>query len=121
MALKLMVTTKGISINKEAYPYLWPEGAPTRFLQTDSPPVVPCKNNTCRSETDYNLGKLSQTLHKIKQEAIAQNHFNQLSNHIVLIPDASIPYSILVKIMDATRGERDNKLFSSFAFAQNLR
>lgn len=121
LSLKLMVTKKGISINKDSYQYLWPEGTPSKFLQEDAPPTIPCKTNTCRSETDYNLDELSSALKKIKKEAVAKNHFHKTSQSILLIPEESIPYSILVQIVDIARGDQEERLFPSISFAGSIR
>ena len=67
------------------------------------------------------MSKTSQdVLRQIKQEALAQERFNPSSNHVVLIPEESIPYSVLVKIMDVTRGKRGQALFSSIAFGSSI-
>ena len=120
LALKLIITQKGISINKESYGFLWPEGTPPQYTAEGAPPVIPCRNNRCENEEDYKFDELTDKLRKIRAEAESQNRFEDSSTNVVLLPEKFIPYRVLVRTMDAARGDSDNPLFPVVAFAGGL-
>ena len=114
LELKLAITNKGIKI-LGADDYLYPGGRPVAVEGESSAPDVACNSNDrCRGLEDYKWSELSDKLTQIKKGA---KDDERDSENIVLIPEPSVKYEILVRVMDITRKSGDTSLFPKVSFA----
>jgi biopolymer transport protein ExbD len=85
--------------------YLFPEGAPPAGEGGERPPTIPCKNQgKCRGIDDYNWDDLRKKLTMIKKEAKKEDRD---SSNLILVPDPSMRYEIIVMAMDTSRNNPD--------------
>jgi hypothetical protein len=121
LSLSMALTNTGIRLIG-ADNYLYPAGAPPAGDAGSAPPTVPCKSQgKCRGIDDYDWGDLRRKLTMIKDAA--QNEERD-SDNVILVPESSIRYEIIVKAMDTSRdnpdikdGEKAKKLFPNVVIA----
>lgn len=65
-------------------------------------PTVPCKEAGCPSVESYNIKELRALLNQIKDEYPEEEN-------VILVPESSVKYSVIVQTMDGTRDDPDNK------------
>ena len=96
--------------------YLYPGGAPTAAAgEGGRPPTVPCKSGAlCRDINDYNWADLNKKLVDIKKQAIDDGRD---SPSVILVPQSTTRYEIIVKTMDTARESDDMKLFDQVVIA----
>lgn len=64
--------------------------------------AIPCKIEDCPSVDAYDVASLTEDLTKIKEE------FPEEQN-VILLPENSVPYEVLIATMDATRSNPNKK------------
>jgi len=119
--LSMAVTNTGIRLIG-ANEYLYPAGTPPTGEGASAPPTVPCKSQgKCRGLEDYDWADLRSKLTMIK--TAAQND-DRDSDNVILVPESSIRYEIIIKAMDTSRnnpdildGENFKKLFPNVVIA----
>ncbi len=100
--LSLAVTDSGITV-LGADAVLFPEGAPPVAEGEERPPTIPCKSgDECTGLDDYNWEELTRILGQIKDEYPDDEN-------VILVPDHRTKYEVIVKTMDHSREDRDNK------------
>ncbi len=100
--LSLAITDAGITV-LGADTVLFPEGAPPIAEGETRPPTVPCKSgDTCAGLDDYDWGELTRILGLIKDEYPDDEN-------VILVPDQRTKYEVIVKTMDFSREDRENK------------
>ena len=127
LSLKLVIGTKGINVDKKSLEFAFDGEVPEEYKSEDPKLLLPCKGGTCFKEGcdeitrqtkpecyNYDFEKLTAELVKIKKRAIAENRFEKTSANLVLMPEKSIPYIVLVHVMDAARGKEAGKEFSQY-------
>ena len=72
--------------------------------------TVPCVRTTCRGPDDYDYAELTRLM------ALVKDAFPDHDN-VVLTPDGSVPYQVLIGTMDATRISGERPLFPLVAIA----
>ena len=103
--LSLAITNRGITI-MGADAVLHPEGAPPTAEGEMRPPTVPCKSGgVCTNVDDYKWKEVTKLLGKIKDMYPDESDAN-----VILVPDNQVQYEILVKTMDASREDPNNKI-----------
>jgi biopolymer transport protein ExbD len=69
----------------------------------EKPPTVPCKSGgTCTSVDDYDWDELASKLGLIKDQYPDDQN-------VILVPDNNMRYEVLVKAMDVSREDSENK------------
>jgi biopolymer transport protein ExbD len=115
--LSLGILKNGIQIIG-ANEFLYPNGAPPVSEGVKSPPTIPCKSGgSCRNVDDYDWDDLNKKLVSIKKMAKDEDRD---SENVILVPDSTIRYEILVKTMDTSREDANDKksmLFPSVVIA----
>jgi len=102
LTLSLAITGRGITV-LGADAVLHPEGAPEVAEGEERPPTVPCKSgHTCTGVDDYDWPELVRILGLIKDEYPDDEN-------VILVPDSHVPYELLVKTMDSSREDPNNK------------
>ncbi len=104
LRLTVAITDKGLIIGG-ADQIINPEGAeaPPPAEGEERPPTIPCKSGgTCTSPDDYDYAELTRLLGLIKDEYPDEEN-------VILLPESRIPYEVIVRVMDATREDRENK------------
>ncbi len=101
LQLSLAVTGKGIIVSG-ADMVLYPDGRPAFAEGEERPPTIPCKNGTCNSVEDYDWAELTAKLNLIKDEYPD-------NQNVILVPDNSIKYELVVRTMDAAREDPARK------------
>lgn len=101
--LSLALTEGGITV-LGADAILFPDGAPPVAEGEQRPPTVPCTSGSskCTGMDDYNWGELTRILGQIKDEYPDDEN-------VILVPDSRVKYEIIVKAMDHSREDRENK------------
>lgn len=100
--LSLAITDMGITV-LGADAVLHPEGAPPIAEGEERPPTVPCSSGgKCTGLEDYDWGELTRILALIKDEYPDDEN-------VILVPDQRVKYELIVKTMDASREDRDNR------------
>ena len=127
LALKLVVSSKGITVDKKSLEFAFPGEVPEEYKSESPKQLLPCKGGNCFekcSEKDrqvrlncynYDFPALTKKLVEIKKRAIEENRFEKTSANLVLLPDKSIPYIVLVHVMDAARGKKKDEAGNSVA------
>lgn len=90
--LSVLITGKGYTI----------AGA-NAVLGDGDGPGIPCLRDGCPSLEAYDTKTLTEKLGQIKDQ------FEKEEN-VILVPDANIPYEVLIATMDATREDPDTKV-----------
>lgn len=90
--LSVLVTSKGYSI----------VGA-NAVLGEGEGPTVPCTRDGCPSVEAYDTVLLREKLSQIKDQYPDEEN-------VILVPEASIPYEVLIATMDASRNDPDTKV-----------
>jgi len=76
------------------------------------PPTIPCKSGgSCRNVNDYDWELLNKQLLMIKKSSDEQNRG---SENVILVPDSTIRYEIIIKMMDTARYDLNDKKFDLF-------
>ncbi|NOY24596.1 MAG: biopolymer transporter ExbD [Oligoflexia bacterium] len=102
LTLSLAITGKGITV-LGADSVLHPDGAPELAEGEERPPTVPCKSGSnCTGVDDYDWPDLVRILGLIKDEYPDDEN-------VILVPDSRIPYEVIVKTMDSSREDPNNK------------
>lgn len=65
-------------------------------------PTIPCMESGCPSVESYNIKELRRLLNQIKDEYPDEEN-------VILVPESSVKYAVLVATMDGTRDDPDNK------------
>lgn len=100
--LSLALTGEGIMV-LGADAVLNPSGAPAPAEGEKRPPTVPCKSGgRCQNLEDYDWPELTRILGLIKDEYPDDEN-------VILVPDSSLKYEVIVKAMDHSREDRTNK------------
>jgi biopolymer transport protein ExbD len=66
-------------------------------------PTIPCPNSLCSSVADYDVKELTRLLSDIKERW-------QDEENVILVPEASVEYEVLVATMDAAREDPETKV-----------
>ena len=98
--LSLIVTDRGITI-AGADAILNPGGAPPGPTE-ERPPTLPCKGGACTNMDSYDWKELTRLLSLIKDEYPDDQN-------VILVPDSNVRYEVIVKTMDTSRDDPDNK------------
>lgn len=98
LMLSVAITNEGFTI-LGADAVLNPEGAPP---SAEPGPTVPCKERPCAGVDSYDYKELVRILGLIKDEY-------PTDETVILVPESRIQYEILIKTMDSTREDVDNK------------
>lgn len=102
LQLSLGISGKGISI-LGADMVLYPDGnKPAAVEGEEKPPTLPCKSGSCTTVDDYDWAELAAKLNLIKDQYPDDQN-------VILVPDGNVRYEILVKAMDVTREDPNNK------------
>jgi len=102
LQLSLSISGKGISV-LGADMVLYPDGnKPAAVEGEEKPPTLPCKSGACTTVDDYDWAELAAKLNLIKDQYPDDQN-------VILVPDGNIRYEILVKAMDVTREDPNNK------------
>jgi biopolymer transport protein ExbD len=90
--LSVVITDSGFTVLGAIEHILHPEGEPT----------IPCVIDGCASPDDYDYKELVRLLNLIKDDYLEDEN-------VILVPEASVPYEVMIRTMDATREdlERD--------------
>lgn len=101
--LSLAITADGVTV-LGADAVLNPGAAPTPPVEGEvRPPTVPCTSGgRCTGLDDYDWKELTRILSLIKDEYPDDEN-------VILVPDQRLKYEVLVKTMDASREDIDNK------------
>lgn len=100
--LSLALTDKGVTV-LGADAVLFPDGAPPVAEGEERPPTIPCSSGgTCTGLDDYNWSELTRILGQIKDEYPDDEN-------VILVPDSRTKYEVIVKAMDHSREDRENK------------
>ena len=100
--LSLAVTDEGITV-LGADAVLHPDGAPEVAEGEERPPTVACTSGTtCTGLDDYDWAELSRILGLIKDEYPDDEN-------VIMVPDNDLRYEVIVKTMDVSRADPDNK------------
>jgi len=94
LSLKVAITDEGFVVqgNDEL---LKPEGEAKGK-------VIDCKVTGCPTPDAYNVEELLELLVKVKE-------VNEDEENVILVPESTIPYEVLIMTMDATREDPDSK------------
>lgn len=86
---------------------------PPAIVEGGTPqPTIPCKSGgTCRNVNDYDWDLLNQKLVMVKKNA---DDANRGSENVILVPDSTIRYEIIIKMMDTTRNDSNDKKSTLF-------
>ena len=106
LVLTVALTDRGFTVTG-ADAVLNPEGAGGEAAAPaegeDKPPTVPCNSGgTCSGVDDYNYKELTRILGLIKDEYPDDEN-------VILLPESRIKYEVIVRVMDATREDQENK------------
>ena len=127
LALKLVISSKGITVDKKSLEFAFGGDVPEEYKSESPKQLLPCKGGNCFEKCDekqrqtdlncynYNFPELTKKLAEIKKRAIDENRFEKTSANLVLLPDKSIPYIVLVHVMDAARGKAKDDTGNSVA------
>ncbi|NOY26625.1 MAG: biopolymer transporter ExbD [Oligoflexia bacterium] len=100
--LSLAITEQGITV-LGADLVLHPDGAPPVVEGEIRPPTVPCTSGgVCTGLKDYDWTELTRILALIKDEYPDDEN-------VILVPDQRTKYELVVKAMDASREDSDNR------------
>lgn len=100
LVLSLALTGKGITV-LGADMVLYPDGAPEVAEGEEKPPTLPCSSGgECVNVDDYDWDGLKQKLNLIKDEYPDDQN-------VILVPDNTIQYEIIVRAMDSAREDPD--------------
>lgn len=101
--LSLAITEAGVTV-LGADAILFPDGAPPVAEGELRPPTVGCKSGSskCTGLEDYNWEELTRILGQIKDEYPDDEN-------VILVPDSRTKYEVIVKTMDFSREDRENK------------
>jgi biopolymer transport protein ExbD len=94
--LSLALTSAGITI-LGADAVLHPDGPPVAEGE-GRPPTIPCVGGRCSRASEYDWSALTKELEKIKDEYPEEGN-------VILVPDGSVEYEVLVRAMDASRDD----------------
>ncbi len=100
--LSLAITDEGVTV-LGADAVLHPDGAPEVAEGEERPPTVACASGgTCTGVDDYDWKELQRVLGLIKDEYPDDEN-------VILVPDNALRYEVIVKAMDVSRTDPDNK------------
>lgn len=100
--LSLAITDQGLTV-LGADAVLNPEGAPPVAEGEVRPPTVPCSSGgKCTGLDDYDWAELTRILALIKDEYPDDEN-------VILVPAQRTKYELVVKTMDSSREDRDNR------------
>ena len=103
--LSLGVTNKGLRIIG-ADNYIHPQGPPPAGEGGVRPPDIMCKSRSvCQGVDDYNWSDLKEKLTMIKKSAQKDDRD---SDNVILVPEGSIRYEVLIRAMDVSRENKDD-------------
>ena len=117
LALKLVIGSKGINVDKKSLDFAFNGAVPEEYTSENPKMLLPCKGGNCFEKCsekerqinlscyNYDFVALTKKLVEIKKRAIEENRFEKTSANLVLLPEKSIPYIVLVHVMDAARGK----------------
>jgi hypothetical protein len=91
--LSLLVTTKGFAI-----------AGGDKVLVKDDPvagPIIPCTDAACMNPDSYDYAGLTKRLVLLKDRYPDEEN-------VILVPDSSLPYEVLVLTMDASRDDKND-------------
>jgi biopolymer transport protein ExbD len=103
--LSVVITDSGFTVLGAIEHILHPEGVPEKPepVEGQKPePTIPCVIDGCVSPDDYDYKELVRLLNLIKDDYLEDEN-------VILVPEASVPYEVMIRTMDATREdlERD--------------
>lgn len=103
LMLSLALTDEGITV-LGADAVLNPEGggeaAPAEGEEPE--PTIPCKDRPCSGPDSYDYERLTEILGEIKDEYPDDEN-------VILVPESKVEYEVLVRVMDASREDVENK------------
>jgi len=97
--LSLMITDEGYTI-AGADAVLRPEGGDA---DEEAGPTIPCKEPGCPTPDSYDIAELTRMLGMVKDEY-------PNDENVILVPESSIAYEVLVRTMDASREDASMKV-----------
>jgi hypothetical protein len=80
-------------------------------------PTIPCLKEGCPEADTYDIKELQRLMNEIKDkygkgdescDPTNEAEFDQPSCSVILVPESTIPYEVLVMTMDATRDDPEN-------------
>ena len=87
-----------VAISRNGYTILGAEGVLGNVKEDGA--TIPCNPQPCGSLESYDIKKLREMLHQIKDRYPKEEN-------VILVPDSSTEYEVLVATMDATRNDPD--------------
>ncbi len=92
--LKVMINDKGFTV--AGADKILPEEA------GENGRVVPCHEDGCPTPESYDVASLTDRLALIKDQ-------HEDEENVVLVPDSSVSYEVIIRTMDATRDDQDDR------------
>jgi hypothetical protein len=68
----------------------------------DPGPTVPCSQEACPEPETYDVKELTRLMNLIKDKYPDDEN-------VILVPESSIPYEVIIMTMDATRSDKETK------------
>ena len=93
--LSVIITDQGYTVAGSSNKLAPPEG------EKSGGPTLPCTTDGCPTPDTYDRVKLTELLGEIKDDYPDEEN-------VILVPESTVPYEVLVLTMDATRADPDN-------------
>lgn len=119
LTLVLLLTSRGVTV-LGADAVVYPSGAPPEPPR-ERAPTLPCAGGACASAASYDWRGLTALLARVKDAWPEEEE-------LLLVPDADLPYELVVRAMDASREDpsargldgRPRRLFPKVVLASGV-